>query len=764
MASNAQTEARIVLTANDKTKAAFASAKANIVGTADAANGLAKKLGTLAGALVAADQVMKLRGAVDELDRLDDLSEKYGIAAKSLAAYTYASQVAGTETESFVIGLNKLSKNAAAAAGGDKALQQVFKTLAVNVTDASGKLRSADDILGDLADRFAGYEDGLEKAALAQEVFGKTGADMIPLLNKGRAGIESLKTEAQQLGLVYGDEVAKAAGDFNDNLKRLELASHALYLSIASELLPKLLELSNALIESKKNGTVLADLWERIKGNAGFSDFDIQRKKLENLNHELNHAASVFEEWQDAVKKNPHDAEYTRQMNLWRQEVERLMSQTLKASDAFKGLANNMKPLPPTTATGFGGSGRDPGVAVPGKKAAPIIDKQAATDAEKAAKAYEDLVGRIREKTSANEEEILTGKALSDEQKLALDIVGKLADRETKFTVAQKQSVTAMLETLIARGRANDKAKESAALLQAEARALAAAATARDDENKRLRDQFEEIGLTVDQLERLRIKRLEDKLALDEERLATLKLMGADADMIRQREQLIDAERQSIELTKKAAAARKAIAEDESRGIQSGVQDYLDVIAKKGDAAREAVSSSARALEDDLVDSFKTGKLNVKSFIDTVISEFIRLKVVRPLLDSLFKSIPGFGGGSGGGGGGGDWDWTGAPQFFAKGDIFDSPTLFRFANGGRLAHGVMGEAGPEAVMPLTRAGNGKLGVVAQNAGGEMHIDLSGQTLVVGQGVSRAEMYAAQKQNNAILLAQVQRMASQGRIG
>jgi hypothetical protein len=46
----------------------------------------------------------------------------------------------------------------------------------------------------------------------------------------------------------------------------------------------------------------------------------------------------------------------------------------------------------------------------------------------------------------------------------------------------------------------------------------------------------------------------------------------------------------------------------------------------------------------------------------------------------------------------------------------------------------------------------------------MHIDLSGQTLVVGQGVSRAEMYAAQKQNNAILLAQVQRMASQGRIG
>ena len=50
---------------------------------------------------------------------------------------------------------------------------------------------------------------------------------MIPLLNLGAEGIRNLRTEAEQLGAVYGGDLAKQAADFNDNLKRMQLAAEA---------------------------------------------------------------------------------------------------------------------------------------------------------------------------------------------------------------------------------------------------------------------------------------------------------------------------------------------------------------------------------------------------------------------------------------------------------------------------------------------------------------------------------------------------------
>ena len=68
---------------------------------------------------------------------------------------------------------------------------------------------------------------------------------------------------------------------------------------------------------------------------------------------------------------------------------------------------------------------------------------------------------------------------------------------------------------------------------------------------------------------------------------------------------------------------------------------------------------------------------------------------------------------------------------FANGGMFTnsivkSPTLFKFADGGALRSGVMGEAGPEAVMPLTRASDGRLGVDASG------LDSAGNKVEVGQ--------------------------------
>lgn len=57
--------------------------------------------------------------------------------------------------------------------------------------------------------------------------------------------------------------------------------------------------------------------------------------------------------------------------------------------------------------------------------------------------------------------------------------------------------------------------------------------------------------------------------------------------------------------------------------------------------------------------------------------------------------------------------WIGGMQYYANGGVFDQPTMFQHAGG----LGVLGEAGPEAVMPLQRDSNGRLGVKAQGGGG-----------------------------------------------
>lgn len=99
-------------------------------------------------------------------------------------------------------------------------------------------------------------------------------------------------------------------------------------------------------------------------------------------------------------------------------------------------------------------------------------------------------------------------------------------------------------------------------------------------------------------------------------------------------------------------------------------------------------------------------------------------------------------------------------QAFAQGGVVGSPTLFGMA-GGNL--GLMGEAGPEAIMPLKRGRNGKLGVAASGGVAAIHVG-QGQVIHVGQGVSRAEVYGAVRQANAATLGQVRRLVSTGRLG
>ena len=177
------------------------------------------------------------------------------------------------------------------------------------------------------------------------------------------------------------------------------------------------------------------------------------------------------------------------------------------------------------------------------------------------------------------------------------------------------------------------------------------------------------------------------------------------------------------------------------------------------------MNNAFKGAEDALVNFCMTGKLNFTDFANSIIKDLIRIAIQQSIMKwatTLMNFIPGMGAPSaalsadasatiaanpGIFATGGAFD-TGGVRKFATGDVFDSPTMFGFG-GNKL--GVMGEAGPEAIMPLKRGADGKLGIAGGGGGSvnnvtvNMNVDggssqvtsSSGHAAQLGQAISRA---------------------------
>jgi len=205
-------------------------------------------------------------GAIDDLSKL---AQKTGVATETLTAYAHGANLAGANTETLAKGLGKLARTANDAANGLKTAQRPFQQLGISVQDSQGGLRPLEDLLGDVAEKFAGMEDGTRKAALAQELFGRSGVQLIPFLNQGRAGLGAMRAEAERLGLVIDSQTAKSVEEFNDNLTRLQARLQGAAIQVINQNIPGLLAMSEALLQlagdaEKAGSDVTAGLFNKF--------------------------------------------------------------------------------------------------------------------------------------------------------------------------------------------------------------------------------------------------------------------------------------------------------------------------------------------------------------------------------------------------------------------------------------------------------------------------------------------------------------------
>lgn len=296
---------QVVITAKDDTAAGLASVAANVGKLGGSFTGLANPVSLAATAVTAATAAMaaSITAAVNTGDQLNKLSQKTGIAVEKLSELAYAGDLADVNLESLATGIRKLSVNMAeAATNTNSKAAEAFKLLGVSVKDANGNLRSSDAVIEDLADRFAAIEDGAGKTALAVALFGKSGADLIPFLNQGGKGLRDLADEAKKLGLVMSGETAKAAEEFNDNLKKLSLSASALGRSIAADLLGPMAKYLALAVEAKKEGAGLfGGLAIAARGGPDGKTLDEMRQRAGSLQGTISFLTQGGQEPNDPV-------------------------------------------------------------------------------------------------------------------------------------------------------------------------------------------------------------------------------------------------------------------------------------------------------------------------------------------------------------------------------------------------------------------------------------------------------------------------------
>jgi|694.fasta_scaffold34781_8 lambda family phage tail tape measure protein len=697
-----------------------------------ATNLLYTGLKSLAAVAVTGGVVALAKSAIDLADDMRDLSQRTGVGVETLGQFKVAAELSGSSLEGVAKGLTFLNKNMVAAATGAEGAAAAFKTVGVATTEADGTLRSADKVFLDVADRFAQLRDGPEKAALAIKIFGKAGAELIPILNLG-------SKEIQRFGLGIGPDFADKADAFNDQLGIMKAQTTVLTVQIGSALLPVMSGLVSIIGDVVKAiGDLAKDFYVAIGGMAGLTEATkILTKTLLVFGGV---AAGVFIVSNVVAFGGALRTVIKFSRELLDIEKRMLLLQTARA--AIQGIltgagAGATKGATPAQKIIGGVAGAGAGIAAliavnklideSVNKMMRTIDAASnrATRATTPPGTTPDLSGlRTGAGTKPKKAEEMSQKLYQ----LELDLLeAQRKENETqvasiKYEIAQQKFAESKLKNrndLVELAKAERQYMEDIADIATKTGAAVA-----QDFIKRNQLQ-EDYKRTVEELQIKAGLITGDKL----------KQVEIDRELQTILERLPGLTQAQIDKLKELVAASKQVKDGFGDTFGESLRQYYDSLKNFGGQVADSVKGAFQGLEDQLTSFVTTGKANFTDLANSIIADIariaIRQAIIRPLVGGIFDIFnikPSAMG---------NVFAQNGIQKFARGGIVDKPTMFPFAKG----IGLMGEAGPEAIMPLRRGRDGRLGVQATNGGGGVsvvvNVDASG-TSVQGDNAKGAE--------------------------
>jgi hypothetical protein len=206
--------------------------------------------------LVAATRIFSTFGS-----ELHDAADRTGVAVEALGALRFAADQSDVSFEDLQGGLKFMQKNLAGAAAGGKEMQSALADLGLTVGDLAGL--SPDKQFELIADRISKINDPALRAAAAMKIFGRGGAQLLPLLREGASGIRRMTDEFRAAGLEISGADAAAADTFGDSLGKLLLQFKTLTFTVGATIVKAI----QPFVGQAQRATAIAIGW--IKENRG---------------------------------------------------------------------------------------------------------------------------------------------------------------------------------------------------------------------------------------------------------------------------------------------------------------------------------------------------------------------------------------------------------------------------------------------------------------------------------------------------------------
>lgn len=613
-----------------------------------------------------------VKSGIDALDNLNDLSLKTGASVETLSGFSLAAKQSGTDLESLGNALNKLSINIAKN-------REEFAALGISAKDPT-------EAFLQFADVFNSIEDAQDKAAFGAKVLGKSYAELAPLASMTSEQLRNLITQGQAASGAT-TELAQAADEFNDSMEKMQAILTGLSITIAGPIIKKFNQFADTMAVATESGVnlinVIAGILDFGKRNYFTGFADIQTDGIDALNSKIERAKGNLQD----VQKN--SGSFTggvggsiltgllgtdKQITKAQTQLDGLIAQRDKL------LSTKPKDLPSSTDVkkfiGGGGAGSEIKIkrASAGRSSG-ISEEQRA--AEQLQKSYESMLESLTKELALHGEN-------SKAAKLQYEIInGGLKGIST----AQANNLLDLQKQQDALERQD---KQWAALIESA-------------------NEFYDIRKSTDDL----IASGDVQTGFNDQ---LAKIADSDLGAEQKKEQFdklgIAFNDQFIEPAKEGTDQLSEFTIQAARNMESAFADFLF------DPFNESMGG--------LVDNFATALRRMAA--DYLSSTLFNL--LQKGLTSSGSSGSGFfdslaGAFSSGGQGASDAAFLAS----AKGNMFNSGNVIPFANGGVFnaatffpmkggKTGVMGEAGPEAIMPLSRGPDGKLGIKGSSGGGQ----------------------------------------------
>jgi lambda family phage tail tape measure protein len=680
--------------------------------------GIGKAMLVVGGVFTAKGVFDFVKAGIDAADSINDLSQKIGVSVENLAGYKLAAEQSGTSLEGMGNAAKKLNQEIATN-------NPLLAKLGITAKDANGAMSQ-------LANVFASIPDGAQKTAIAMRLMGKSGADMIPLLNGGGAALEKMLEQGRKLYPVT-TEMARAADQFNDSMVAFNVQAEGFGISIANHILPgmngMLARWNDAISLSQKHGGFIGLVMGGINptgtNSANLKEINSQ---IENMRQQLGYVPK-------GADTSKFDAELARLQAIKKslQEIQR--AQALALNDKF-GTADYKVAKTPRKELPKDLLDKSSKAAKATKDKIDLIDPfgkernaaiKAAADANN--KAFDEYAAGVDYKIAQDEKLAASFGALNIDVAEGLrESIGQLfgSDASRAFDAVDKD-ISKMRASLASMQDGIDPAYYAQ---------MVEAINALADSRYKLADaelinsEFSKAQQTISSAEASLQSRVVTGL-LDETqaRIDLRQIIGQQGnalqDLIPKLQALMAASNDASKTAGLQAMIDK-IKEMQAIGAQSGwlagMESGLNKYAKASTdvfkTVEDAVSKSFKSMEDSLTNFVMTGKLDFKSLANSMIADMVRIAIQQSVTKPLAAAAASF-----------------LPSIFgvksAQGNVFNSaglsaysnqivsqPTVFPFAHG----IGLMGEAGPEAIMPLKRGPDGNLGVRA--SGGSSNVTVN----------------------------------------